>query len=63
MTETEKKLLDALRLASFALNEIPNNRVRHERYRNSYEIAAEIDKVLKDFPDPVGGSNPPEKHR
>lgn len=46
MTETEQKLVEALKLALFALNDIPNSRVRHDKHRNSYEIAVEIERVL-----------------
>lgn len=48
MTETEKKLTEALKLALHALNEIPNSSIRHPDYRNSYEVAAAIGKVLKE---------------
>ncbi len=48
MTETEQKLIDALKLALYALNEIPSHGVRHDKFRNSYAIASEIERVLKE---------------
>lgn len=48
MTETEQKLTDALKLALYALNEIPNFGVRYEKYRNSYAVAVEIERVLRE---------------
>lgn len=50
MTETEKKLVEVLKLAQYALNQIPNTRVPHDKFRNSYEVAAEIDRVLGSLP-------------
>lgn len=48
MTETEKKLVEALKLALFALNEVPSHGVRHDKYRNTYAVASEIERVLKE---------------
>ncbi len=49
MTGREKKLIDALTLALHALNEVPNFAVRHEKYRNSYDVAKAIGKALREI--------------
>lgn len=39
--------LEALELAYYTLNEIPNTSIRHGKYKDSYSVAAEAGKVLK----------------
>ncbi len=46
-------LLDTLRLARHALNEAPSFRLRHARYRSSYQVSAALEAVLREF---TGGS-------
>jgi hypothetical protein len=57
MTDTEKKLVETLQLALFALNRIPNRSVDHEKFRNSYDIAAEIERVLREVGQPYTPHN------
>lgn len=46
-------LLDALRLGLHALNAAPSFRVRHARYRTSYQVCSALEAVLREF---TGGS-------
>lgn len=39
-------LVDALTLALHALNQAPSFRLRHDRYRTSYQVCAVLDAVL-----------------
>lgn len=45
---TEARLAEALKLALQALNEAPSFRVRHERYRTSYQVCAALEAVLRE---------------
>jgi hypothetical protein len=43
------KLVEALKLALYALREMPSFPVRHARYRTSYRVAAALEAVLRDL--------------
>jgi hypothetical protein len=42
------KLVEALKLALYALREMPSFPVRHARYRTSYRVAAALEAVLRE---------------
>lgn len=42
-----EKLVDALRDALYALNHKPNFYIGHERFKDSYTLASQINKVLQ----------------
>lgn len=45
MDEMEKLLMDC----SAALNEIPNKKLRANRYKDTYELAAALDKFFREL--------------
>lgn len=51
--EVAEELYRALGLALHALNEVPNRRIRHDDYSNTYAVASEIERVLRNYKDRI----------
>ena len=42
------ELYKALEVALFSLNSIPRKKIKHDTFKDSYEVAAFIEKVLRE---------------
>jgi hypothetical protein len=45
----QTQMLTLLKLALYAFNEIPNKRIDHKEFRNTYELASRIGKLINDM--------------